>query len=422
MVAALGNTWSSMGTPDERRAYANMWQEAYAATDWEGCMSCEDVADCIENDPDTIQAVTNINQTNINGQTPISTSGQGANLLTGVPGCAYDNLYGAMRGLVQWLNENNLDFLDELAGAGTPAERSKVLSEQIPGFAGTALGDAFSASITFLSSTLHNEYDTQYDQPYEDALICELFCFAQDGCELTLRQLYLILAARVGYTAPGDLFYQGLIFTVFGSWTGVQYCDVMMFLQVGAFIFMGGFGGYRGINPLANALSFGFDDPSDDWMLLCDCPDTWTYTIDSATLPAWVEIGTGVNTVGTISGTLIEQTTGVAFGQDITGIQMLITFPTVQTITGMSVNAVAGTNIDPADLVNHFFNYRDAGDVPIGGAGATLPMENGAWEVSYSEAIPGVKYINLQYVFLGTDQTMQFDPIIISGRGTNPFI
>lgn len=423
MHAYLGNTWSTMGTPDERRAWANMWQRAYAATDWEGCMSCEDVADCIENDGGTQIAITNVINQQVGGQSPLSATNQGANMLTGVPGCALDNLWGAMSGLVDWMNANNEDFLERIATAGTPAERGAVLSENFPGFTGGALGEFLSASITFLSGQLHDGYEASYDQMYADALACELFCIAQETCSLTVRQLYLVLAARVGYTPAGDAFYQGLIFTVTGSWTGTEFADVMMFLQVGAFLFMGGFGGYMGVNPLANALTMGFDDPSNDWMTLCACPDMWTYTLDSATNPVWVEIpDSTVGGTGTIVGTNIPSYVYAPFGSDNTFITVRIVFPTIQTIAGISIHQAVGVNVEASPLNNHFTEYYDAGGVLIGGTGTTLPYSDGEWDFSYSEVIPGVKTIVMQYIVGGNIADMQWNPVMISGFGTNPFI
>lgn len=423
---------------DHAQGVAAAWRAAYLETDWEGCMNCQDVADCITNNPETQEAFRQllmqllINdsdvqaaaaqgvQQHLNGQNPLSSAAQNGNTFEGLPGCANNNRWAAIEGFVDWMHRNNEDMLDRLAVAATPAQRSAALSKDIPGFSGGALGSALSSAMTFLSGAMVNNYDAFYDQPYADGLACELFCISEGDCTLTLRQVYLVLAARVGYTPTADLFYQGLIFAALGSWVGVNFCDVMMFLQVGAHLFMGGFAGYIGINPITNAMSQGWDLPNDGWMTKCDCPDTWTYILDSATLPAWVTFPP--EQWGEIDGETLTQTTAIVFSQDVTGIYVEITFPTIQTLTGLSIHQVAGTGIDVADIVNAFAVYRDAGGVNIGGTGIELPRENGAWDASYSEAVPGVKNIVIQYLFLGTAQTMEWQPIIISGFGTNPFI
>jgi len=56
-VAALGNTWSSIGSVEQRRAWSRRWQDAYAATDWENCMDCERVLACIEENEAVKEAI-----------------------------------------------------------------------------------------------------------------------------------------------------------------------------------------------------------------------------------------------------------------------------------------------------------------------------------------------------------------------------
>ena len=380
---------------------------------------CDDVTDCIENNPGTQIAIENVTQQQQNGQNPLSQNTVGSNLLGGVYGCALPNLWGAMRTLVEWLNGNNEQFLDELSTATTPAARGAALSDNIPGINLGALGEALSAGITFLSSALVNGYDAYYDQSYADELACELFCIAQDNCELSIEQLYLVLSARVGFTPAADAFYNGLLLVITGSWTGSQFADVMMFVQVAAFRWMGGFANYTGINPLSNALSLGFDDPSDDYLTLCACPDLWVYTLDSATLPVWVTFPDAG--WGAISGISITQTTATAFGQDVTGIFIEIEFPTIQTISTLSIKQVAGANIEGSTLVNAFYAYLNAGDQPLQPVDNGLRVQNGEWEFAYGETIPGVKKIVMQYLFIGTNQTMEWN-VTIAGRGTNPFV
>lgn len=438
-LLSIATKWFNYARVDKAkaRAVAELWRNAYLETDWDECMNCEKIIDCFENDADVQEAFKQLllqllqNDIDVqnataqavqqakNGEAPLSSDSQNGNMLNGLPSCAFDNLWGASVGLVAWLDLNNQDFLDKLAVAATPAARGAALSKGIKGFSGAALGEALSVAVTFLSSQMVNNYDAFYDVDYANQLACEIFCLSQGSCEISLRQLYLIFAARVGYTPTADLFYQGFLFAVTGEWTGVNFCDIMMFIQVGAFIFMGGFQGWDGINPITNALSLGWDSPRDDWMTLCECPDIWTHTIHADDITSGLLVLPD-DTVGSITGTEISQTTGVSFGQDITGIQGMIVFPSIQTIYGMAIHATGVTGVDAGDVVNHFFVYRDAAGVPIGSTGATLPDENGDWDASYSEATPGVKTIPFQYVYLGTDQTMTFE-IIISGFGTNPF-
>jgi len=435
-VAQMTNYWAYKGDTEMRKAVALLMQAAYDATDWDECMNCEKIIECFQTDDDVKEAfaqlLIDLLQNNIavqnavaqaaqqakNGEAPLSSESQNGNMLEGLPSCAYNNLWGAAVGLVEWLNANNEDFLDKIAVAATPASRGAALSKGIKGFSGAALGEALSVAMTFLSSQMVNNYDAFYDVDYANQLACEIFCISQGSCEISLRQLYLIFAARVGYTPTEDLFYQGFLFAVTGEWVGVNFCDVMMFVQVGAFLFMGGFQGWDGINPITNALSLGWDFPHDDWQVLCECPDIWTHTLHADDFP---EFGSfPPEGWGSITGTEITQTTQVFFSQDVTGIYLHVTFPSVQTIYGTTIHATGLSNIEGAGIVNRFFSYLDAAGVNIGSTGGDLPISDDDWTASYSEATPGVKTINVQYLFIGTTQTMNFE-IVISGFGTNPF-
>lgn len=377
------------------------------------------ILNLINTDIDIQEAMQQNTQQDLTDENPINVNQQGNNLLPSGVTCNLDSLNGSVISAIEWLNRNNEDFLDNLAVAATPAERGAAMSKGIPGYNGDALGEAASVAITFLTSQMVNQYDAFFDIAYENDLREEMFCLFKPGCEITIRQLYLLFAARIGYATPAETFYEGFLFAVTGSWTGTNFCDVMMFAQLGAFIFMGGFAGWEGLNPLQNAIVDGWNEPNSDWMTEYDCGDFWTHVLTATDITSGLLVLPDT-LVGTITGTVITQTSGVAFGQDITGISFNVIFPSIQNIAGVRIRATNLSNIDLADSVNHFFVYRDAGNVNIGGTGQALPDSNDDWESSYSELTPGVKYIACQYIYLGLDQTMEFE-VVISGYGTNPF-
>lgn len=398
---------------------------------------CERMINCITTDTDTqnaikalllnlinsdtdIQAALQQNvQQGLTDENPVGETAAGSNLLIGVSGCAYSNLNGAVLSLIDWLNRNNEDFLDNLSVAATPAERGAAMSKGIKGYNGGALGEVASTAITFLTSQMVNQYDAFYDVAYEHDLAEEMFCLFKTDCEITIRQLYLLFAARVGYATPAETFYEGFLFAVTGSWTGTNFCDVMMFIQLGAFIHMGGFAGWDGLNPLSNAIIDGWNEPNDDWMTEYECGDFWTHILHADDFPAIATFPP--NNWGSITGEVITQSSAVFSGQDVTGIYIDITFPSIQNIAGVKISATNLANIEGSSVVNTFYSYLDAGLVPIGGTGGGLPISNDDWEVSYTEVTPGVKKITIQYLFIGLTQTAQFE-VIISGFGTNPFL
>lgn len=298
-LVALATKWFNwQRDPTHKGAdLAKMWQNAYRETDWEGCMTCEDVENCIETDEGVQDALEQNLITNINSSTSVQTALQqqiqqhlgaenplpqaNTNLIQGLVDCDFDALYGMADTLVEWLNQNNLDFFERLVIATTPYARASALSEEIPGYSGATFGELASAVATFLSGTLKTNYEAFYDTAYADALKCEIFCLARDSCSLTVQQLYALFSSRLGIVTPLESFYGGLQVAVFGTWTGSQFADVAMFTQVGSFLFMGGFARLLGINPLQNAIVEGYNDPDEDWTG-CDCPDTWCIKIDAA--------------------------------------------------------------------------------------------------------------------------------------------
>lgn len=376
------------------------------------------ILNLMNTDVDIQQAMQQNTQQDLTDENPININQQGNNLLPSGVTCNLDGLNGSIISLIDWLHRNNEDFLDNLSVAATPAERGAAMSRGIPGYNGDALGELASAAITFLTSQMVNQYDAFFDVAYEHDLREEMFCLFKPGCEVTIRQLYLLFAARIGYASPAETFYEGFLFAVTGSWTGTNFCDVMMFAQIGAFIFMGGFAGWEGLNPLQNAIVDGWNEPDSDWMTEYDCGDFWTHILHEDDFPTFAEFTP--NSVGQISGEVITQTTFDIGSFIITGINIEITLPSAYTIASVRIRATNLSNIDPAELVNTFMIYTDAGFVDIGGTGATLPSTNDDWEVSYSEITPGVRRIRIQYSYIGTDQTMQFE-VAISGFGTNPF-
>ena len=47
-VAILGKSWAWRGEPSARFLRAEMWQKAYAETDWNQCMNCEQLIECLQ--------------------------------------------------------------------------------------------------------------------------------------------------------------------------------------------------------------------------------------------------------------------------------------------------------------------------------------------------------------------------------------
>src|ERR1044072_9860 len=138
MVAALGNTWSTLGTREERQAWAKMWQDAYAATDWSGCMDCEQLQDCIgpllaEQTQIILDRVDDITRwgTDTTG-TPFTIEQINENLAGDTNAtCDLDILWSQCLALVQFTNRQMTDLLEKLESATNVVELAG-LSDDIP--------------------------------------------------------------------------------------------------------------------------------------------------------------------------------------------------------------------------------------------------------------------------------------------------
>lgn len=284
------------GTPEERRSRSEAWQEAYDMTDFENCFTCDSVADCIEtseavqdaleqniinniNNSGGVQtAIQNVIQQTVGGENPAT--GTGENLLLGLESCDFDHLWGASNVLIDWLNANNVDFLEKMVLASTPAAKAAELSKNIPGFAGGTAGEALATYLTFLSGGFKASYEAYYDTALANELKCGLMCLMAQNCGVTIDQLYAYFSARLGVTYLN--FYDGFYFALSGALPDAKIVDAMMLIQIAAFRFMNGFLGLVGLNPLGNAIANGFNAPDDQWEADCDaCPDEWCRLYDA---------------------------------------------------------------------------------------------------------------------------------------------
>lgn len=302
MMALLSRSWAWQGDTDGRIARAKLWEQAVTETDWEGCMDCERIIACITDDEDTINAFKTwlINQINnssdvrnalqqvvqqrIGEERPISVSGD--NLIYGKDGCNFDNLYGAMRFLVRWMNQNNIDFLEQMNAGVTPEALNANVSKLFPGFQGNGLIDATLPQITSaLTGAILTNYGVYYTQEYEDELICAFFCLAQSDCAISFDALYFYFVSRLGFgPSAADAFGNAISFAVTGELTLSGYTDFMFYIQLGAFKFLGGFGEYTTYSPFETAMNEGWDDASDDWT---ECDDCGFWSQDFSDADGW---------------------------------------------------------------------------------------------------------------------------------------
>jgi hypothetical protein len=296
------NRWESLPSPldndDTRDSYVSELKNRLMIV----INICEKMIECITTDEDTINAFATfmLNQINnnvdirnalqqviqqrIGEERPISVAND--NLIYGKDGCSFDNLYGAMRFLVRWMNQNNIDFLEQMNAGITPEALNANVSKLFPGFQGNGLIDATLPQITsLLTGAILENYDAYYTQEYEDELICAFFCLAQSDCAISFNSMYFYFVSRLGFgPTAAESFGNAISFAVTGALTLSGYTDFMFYIQLGAFKFLGGFGEYTTYSPMETALNEGWDDASDDWT---NCDDCGFWAQDFSDVDGW---------------------------------------------------------------------------------------------------------------------------------------
>lgn len=313
-IAALGNTWSSLGDVESRRNWARMWLEAYAATDWGGCMSCDDVADCIENDQGTQDAINNVyNQYGVGVPMPGNVSGQ--NIGGTIIDCNPDELWGAVNELVESMNQNNIDAQETIEVISNVAESLAALVAGIPIVETLPIDDAINWFQSMWTDTLFEVYVANDTDGYRDDLKCDLFCLARDnGCVLTVDMLYLYFSNRVGAVDLGD-FAAVIAYLTTGVWIGTQVNDTFYLTQVAAMKWGNQFFDITGLYPLEVYMALGANNPDPDWEILCtECNNLCRETYDFGNQPddLTVTIGT-LDSDGFIESALFEGTSYTVF-------------------------------------------------------------------------------------------------------------
>jgi len=310
------------------------------------------LADALTGNPTLLQALvtaTSENGAGTPGQ-PLSEEQQQRDLLP--PGvkpddeCDYDALWGACLYLVQSGNRAITDFFENLEAASNTLEAATIIAGAIP-----AAGQYAQAAGNFADQMQENiaeGYAAAYTETYEEELACALFCLARSNdCELPLDGMVAILSDRL--SVPGTVVDFGLLMTFVssGTWIGGDIANIAYLVYFNALKYGQQFGDIIGVRPLSDLMGLGADQlASDNWITLCDCPDTWSKEWDFAIDPYEWNI---------VSGEGVWES-GVGFRSDPGGtdpyavyINVGITVPSGSEITAWRIEAYSETADDTAD-------------------------------------------------------------------------
>jgi len=338
------------------------------------------------------------------------------------PECDKDILWAQCLALVQFTNRQAEDILEKIEAATNVVELAG-LSDDVPmiGLALKFFGVEFATNaVNYWQEALQEGYLAEYTEDVEIELACQLFCACFDDCTITLDRVYAVMYGNVLSEVPDDpVDWLQLLALLAGIDIGTDTVVHLVFWMLWGSVKLASIM-FQAVNPgvtLQNLLQLAVDDASPDWLILCDCGSDWSYELDSTTDPVWVEVPITGNE-GAIGGNVLTQTTNVMTTS--TGITVRITFPTVQTLTGLRINALETVGVEGEIVHNRFFALRDTGGSNL--LDGELPIVDAPWEVFQSFNVPNVKSVDIVYLFGTLDAEMVWQPVQLFGFGVNPFI
>lgn len=300
---------------------AELWLNAYIETDWEGCMNCEDVQDCIENHEGTKSAIRNTINNYLNdidnppAGVPQTASKSASNLAENLnPSCNHDVLWAQCKQLVATTNDYIEDLLDKFEGLSNSVELAEAALSVVPIFGDNAAAIPKYINLVqeFISENYTADYTTTPIVGYEDTLACEIFCACFEDCEITVNRIFDILLARVvarydteipvlsvlndlasyliGIDVGGDIV-ADMAFLLF--WGGLKLANFI----VGGLLRQPAIG--DGV--LKVWLELAVNDANDDWLLACeDCNNETVLTFLAVPLDSHLSLDTdgGIFNVG----------------------------------------------------------------------------------------------------------------------------
>ena len=188
-----------------------------------------------------------------------------------------DKLYGAVYNLVRYINQVNIDALQNLSQLGNIAQQvDKLISAATGGL--TPL-DEVAAYTDFLVNELLDEYEATVDEALLEQVTCDLFCIAvSSNCNLNLSDVINYYGSKIGSTAI-DLtssLANVMQFALIGTFSGDEYFYFMTTFQFITVALTDHFFSVDSMNSYMVQIAVGANSPDNDWTLLCDeCVTMW---------------------------------------------------------------------------------------------------------------------------------------------------
>lgn len=357
--------------PDDRIAKIGAWLYAREyPNDWSGgglVSICDAVADCIENNANTQNAINSIINEYIENNIGVPNK-TGAGTLKLIDECGNDEAWGAALGVVQTINRAIEDTLELVDTQADVFERAGTLVRAIPGL-GVAPFDEVIESANIFADSLLSQYQAAYTAQLEEDLACLIWCEIA-ACEVTLDAVYNVFLAELSAPTLATLF-DVLDFIVTGGFTGAAlvksfYLAVLAWAQFTNTFF----GTQSSAAQIAQAAQIGAETlASSGWSSCTPCSNAWCY--DSPLSPIIPDPPRPAPNL--INGEIVFNN-GLGCAPTDGVVAAILDLPFVATVDAIEIDVSAWTDICNTGAI--FIQLLDnsnavlwQGNVPVGGIG-----------------------------------------------------
>lgn len=223
-MAQMTNYWSWVGTDEERKSRAALCEAAYVRTDWEGCMECTELTECLQPLFDALETqisslssqVTNLQQIIDNSTTVLPPKPY--TLET----CTYGHIYSGALLAVEQVNLliTSIYKRAEVEAPDNLAEGTELLLSAVPFFETLPFDELFSlAQWAFdnQKATYEADYVVDIDgHTWFERAAGVLWCLAKDTCTINHETIGMWLSS-LDELFPDN--YAAEVFTRFGDAT-----------------------------------------------------------------------------------------------------------------------------------------------------------------------------------------------------------
>lgn len=242
-------------------------------------LTCEQIIDCIENDPNTQQALAQYlldagfgtpnssgigtpNNPGIYQENPLLIDG------STIVGCGNDNLFGAITQFIDFINRRIVDVFEIIEVETNAIERSQIALSAFP-ITDTLGGDEALSFADQLIEEIAEGYAAAFTEELEDEYRCDLFCLVKDTCELDFETFANYFNNRIAVTPPDEQFSNYIEWFIAGTFSGSNIVDAAYSLVCSALSYGSSAFGIN-IGALLTSVNAALNDPNSDWLTLCD--------------------------------------------------------------------------------------------------------------------------------------------------------